>query len=313
MPTALEPTTVFPLWPDVQLPEDVDESSLRSFLESVQVRGAPPDELRTYCREDFWRFVRTYNLVSGFEGTCLELGANPYFTTMLLREFSNLHLVIANYFGGPRRFGEDGRTMKQTVGYTDFKSGRRVEKTFTSAIFDIESERFPFADGEFDVVLCCEILEHLTTDPLAALREIKRVLRRDGVLVMTTPNVNRLENVVKMVAGVNIYDPYSGYGPHGRHNREYNKHELNLLLTHLGFELDCLESADVKENSPQDHLDWEPLVPLLRHRERDLGQYLFVRAYNRGQAAEKRPSFLFRSYPASEIDAEPHGDTADAD
>ncbi len=36
--------------------------------------------------------------------------------------------------------------------------------------------------------------------------------------------VSRLENVCRMIAGVNIYDPYSGYRPYGRHNRENNKH-----------------------------------------------------------------------------------------
>jgi SAM-dependent methyltransferase len=303
-----QPASAFPLHPPVRLPEGVSESALKAFLESVRVTEGSPEELLTYCREDFWRFVRTYNLVQGLTGSCLELGANPYFTTMLLRQFTELHLELANYFGPSdaarrKRWRRRGvPRMKQTVVYRDLASGREMKLRLSSHVFNIEQERFPFEDDRFDVVLCCEIIEHLTTDPLAALREIKRVLRHDGVLVLTTPNANRLENVVKMVAGVNIYDPYSGYGPYGRHNREYNKHELHLLLTYAGFELDCLESADVHENAAADHLDWRPLAPLLEHRKLDLGQYLFARAANLAAGGTRHPQFLYRSFPADEME-----------
>ncbi len=44
--------------------------------------------------------------------------------------------------------------------------------------------RLPFADGQFDVVTCGEVLEHLT-DPEQAMRELARVSRR--YVVCTTP------------------------------------------------------------------------------------------------------------------------------
>jgi 2-polyprenyl-3-methyl-5-hydroxy-6-metoxy-1,4-benzoquinol methylase len=42
-------------------------------------------------------------------------------------------------------------------------------------------------DGSFDVVISSEMLEH-TEAPERAIEELARVLRRDGVLVLTTPN-----------------------------------------------------------------------------------------------------------------------------
>ncbi len=42
-------------------------------------------------------------------------------------------------------------------------------------------------DGSFDVVISSEMLEH-TEAPERAIGELARVLRRDGVLVLTTPN-----------------------------------------------------------------------------------------------------------------------------
>lgn len=47
--------------------------------------------------------------------------------------------------------------------------------------------RLDFADDTFDVVTLIEVLEHLPDVP-AALDEIRRVLRPDGRLLLTTPN-----------------------------------------------------------------------------------------------------------------------------
>jgi ubiquinone/menaquinone biosynthesis C-methylase UbiE len=44
----------------------------------------------------------------------------------------------------------------------------------------------PVPDGSFDHVLCTEVLEHVP-DPVGALREMSRVLKPDGVLLVTVP------------------------------------------------------------------------------------------------------------------------------
>jgi SAM-dependent methyltransferase len=45
----------------------------------------------------------------------------------------------------------------------------------------------PFGDGAFDTVFCTEVLEHLK-QPLAALREMRRVLTPGGRLTLSVPN-----------------------------------------------------------------------------------------------------------------------------
>ncbi len=47
-------------------------------------------------------------------------------------------------------------------------------------------DRLPFGDGEFDTVLCNQVAEHVP-DPEALFRELGRVLRAGGRLIVTAP------------------------------------------------------------------------------------------------------------------------------
>ena len=51
----------------------------------------------------------------------------------------------------------------------------------------------PYPDGEFDVVLMTEVLEHLERHDVA-IREAARVLRPNGHLIFTTPNIHRIHS-----------------------------------------------------------------------------------------------------------------------
>ncbi|HEX6536104.1 MAG TPA: methyltransferase domain-containing protein [Gemmatimonadaceae bacterium] len=56
----------------------------------------------------------------------------------------------------------------------------------------IGSLPLPFADGAFSLVFCTQAL-HLTDDPSAVVPEIRRVLARDGWVVVTVPHIFRRE------------------------------------------------------------------------------------------------------------------------
>ena len=49
------------------------------------------------------------------------------------------------------------------------------------------SAPLPVGDGEYDCVVCLELLEHLPA-PLTLLGELRRVLRAEGRLVVSVPN-----------------------------------------------------------------------------------------------------------------------------
>lgn len=48
-----------------------------------------------------------------------------------------------------------------------------------------DAHLLPFKDEEFEYIICTEVLEHLQ-NPAKAISEMKRVLKNDGILILTT-------------------------------------------------------------------------------------------------------------------------------
>jgi ubiquinone/menaquinone biosynthesis C-methylase UbiE len=65
---------------------------------------------------------------------------------------------------------------------------------------DIEAQPIPLPDASVDVVALVAVVEHLI-EPIRALREIRRVLRPGGRLVIDTPNIAKWTRRIKLAAG----------------------------------------------------------------------------------------------------------------
>jgi SAM-dependent methyltransferase len=105
-------------------------------------------------------------------------------------------------------------------------------------------EVLPFADGAFDLVVSDDVVEHLVnTDDYA--REIRRVLRSDGLLALSTPNLAAWFNRLALLAGVQpAFTEVSFERVFGRpgnelvgHLRLFTTKSLLEFLRYHGFEV----------------------------------------------------------------------------
>jgi SAM-dependent methyltransferase len=260
---------------------------------------ARPDHGR-YAERHLDRILRTLRcLPPAAEGReVLELGSSPFIMSLLIERFLGHEITPANFFGNFR----DATGYEDEVTLTSARDG--VQRTFRYPIFNLELDAFPYADDRFDVVLCCEILEHLAFDPAHMISEIHRVLRPGGRLVLTTPNAKRLQNLWLLARGHNVYERYSGYGVYGRHNREYTSWEVQRLL-----EEHNLRAEVVTDDGYPHGLVTRCLTrvgPFRRRRDN-----LFAVGVKHGATVLRRPAWLYEDAEQYEDRLEAERDDAD--
>jgi len=112
---------------------------------------------------------------------------------------------------------------------------RGQEFNFRLSECNLKNDNLPFDDGSFDLIFFSETLEHFNFYPLPVFVELYRVLKPGGTLIITTPNLTRLNNRIKMLFGRSINYDITNNQTYGAHFREYNKSELNYLLDKSGF------------------------------------------------------------------------------
>ncbi len=65
-------------------------------------------------------------------------------------------------------------------------------------IFADMNEKLPFADGEFDAVSCMEGIEH-TIEPMTLIKELCRVRKSGGKIILSTPNIQNIYSRLKFM------------------------------------------------------------------------------------------------------------------
>ena len=165
-------------------------------------------------------------------------------------------------------------------------------------LFDAERDPFPYPDGWFTTVLCCELLEHLARDPMHMMVEINRVLRPGGHLLLTTPNIASLRSIAAILQGYHpglfthyVHPDKAAMEP--RHYREYTPTEIRRLLEDAGFTVIKLETGPYRE---QPRPEWLWVVHLLeRYRlPKDLrGEAIYALARKSGPVRVRYPEWLY--------------------
>jgi len=191
-------------------------------------------------------------------------------------------------------FGEAGKVKHRAV-----TSASGEEFTCEIDLFDAEKDRFPYPDESFKTVLCCELIEHLFSDPMHLMSEVNRILKPNGFFVITTPNIAGLRGLAAILLGYHPGFFHSYLRPSdsdegdARHNREYTPREIHQLLVNSGFEVEKLETGEFRD-FPHPEFRW--VVHLLERYRLDTslrGDGIYALGRKTGAVRSRYPSWLY--------------------
>jgi SAM-dependent methyltransferase len=155
------------------------------------------------------------------EGRVLDIGCGslPYFL---------LNTIFAEKYGLDKVMREESRLRL------------RYEYGVDVVNFDLEEDTtLPFDDRSFDVVVMLAVFEHIEPSRLSVLiSEIGRVLKNDGIYIITTP-APWTDVLLKVMAKSGLVSAVEI----GEHKAAYNRKKIGIALKESGFKADNICSG----------------------------------------------------------------------
>ena len=202
----------------------------------ITVNGSRID-LSRYSSFHALRYQYTLDLVRSLNGgRTIELGGHPWsMTSLLLSEFSvdllatiSAEEVTAWTEEVPVSSNPYRIELPDGSSHEWINISANLERTIINDCFDFNS--LPKAD----LVLACEIIEHLTRSPHIMLLNINSLLNTGGRVVLTTPNGCQFDNPFRTKPKMPSYR----YSQYSRHNYLFTMDMLCDLVQSCGFEIE---------------------------------------------------------------------------
>jgi len=137
---------------------------------------------------------------------------------------------VLNMTDASRKSGVDISNYAVEIARKNVKAQGKVDLR----VVNIDNEELPFDDKSHDGCMAIEVLEHLF-DPVHALAELNRILKKDGKIVVTVPNIGYfLFRFYHMFYG-EVSDFHGNGMIVNEHIRYYSVKSLKNLLKLTGF------------------------------------------------------------------------------
>lgn len=109
-----------------------------------------------------------------------------------------------------------------------------AKRRFPGVNFNVISidDKLPFEDNIFDAIYCAEVIEHIYNIEFL-MQEFKRILKKDGMLFVSTPYHGFLKNLL-----ITLFSFDKHFDVVGPHIRFFTKKSLSNLLKKYGFQIE---------------------------------------------------------------------------
>ncbi len=248
--------------------------SKRDFIRACeQIAGGLGFQGRSYLEEHVDRLYDTFREVEALIKVVpctniLSVGAGSAYVEMVIKKiYPKVEITVVDF--------EECIKMNRDV-YDQF--GLRYVARDICLPLDIGLDRY-------DLIMACEILEHLPKSPRLLFEELARYVTGGGVILITTPNLARLENVIKLLLAKPILeDPDRTFAPvefgnEGYHRREYVEEELVELAERAGFE--HVKTVSIHNNRKRERI---PILLLNTMFKRFRRTMLIIFRYKQGDS-----------------------------
>jgi len=108
-------------------------------------------------------------------------------------------------------------------------------KRFPSVMLLMDAHFLGFKELVFEKILCFEVLEHLES-PIKALKEFKRILKEDGEIIVSVPNVWYWRRILKTKTK-KYEDRENHENLSAGHKQAWDIHEFNSLAYIVGLKI----------------------------------------------------------------------------
>ena len=129
------------------------------------------------------------------------------------------------YFGGEISISK----LRVFLKIVESKQVKTKERKYK--LVSLDCDKLPFPSKTFDFIICTDLLEHME-NPSLALNEMNRVLKNNGLIVISTPNRRRPDVVIRKA--IDLFKlkkiPKNKYFCAISHINEFTYHEFRRIL-----------------------------------------------------------------------------------
>ena len=193
-----------------------------------------PDEIARYYPSDYIAYYRAIEDVPSFlRRLDRRYGLHKRCREVIRRAGRPGHLLDVGCATGVFLDGMRQRGWTVTGVEVNAKAAQYARERLGLEVFVGELEEAGYPDASFDVISLWDVLEHVP-DPRRTIEEIARILRPEGLLVLSLPNPDCLE------AG--LFGPYWAGWDVPRHLYIFSPSVLERLLAETGFQIQEVNS-----------------------------------------------------------------------